>query len=168
MTEKKTTPTNYQLEKVDQKPLPPPVALKPKRKSGVVCLVQLIDQSVLAVEEEEEEGGGGGGGGGKEETDGSPSISRSDLDSMVLGVKVREAAERPEMVTITEGLKMAAASGGRSDLSLSLSVCLVSCFLVSQVSLCEEEEAAVNGGTVRLHPPNSAHQSSEVSGNGGY
>ena len=31
----------------------------------------------------------------------------------MIGVKVREAAERPEMGAITEGLKMAAASGGR-------------------------------------------------------
>ena len=50
---------------------------------------------------------------GREETDGSPSIPRSTLDSLVMGVKVREAAERPEMGAITEGLKKAAASGGR-------------------------------------------------------
>ena len=56
-------------------------------------------------------------GGGREEVEGSresPSIPRSTLDSLVMGVKVREAAECPEMMgTITEGLKMAAASGGR-------------------------------------------------------
>lgn len=43
----------------------------------------------------------------------SPSIPRSALDSLVLGIKVREAAERPEMGSITEGLKLTAASGGR-------------------------------------------------------
>ena len=56
------------------------------------------------------------GGGGREEVDGSgesPSIPRSALDNLVIGFKVREAAERPEMSTITEGLKLAAASGGR-------------------------------------------------------
>ena len=52
-----------------------------------------------------------------EEVDGShgdsPSIPRSELDSMVMGVKVREAAERPEMGSITEGLRLTVASGGR-------------------------------------------------------
>ena len=43
----------------------------------------------------------------------SPSIPRSTLDSLVMGVKVREAAERPEMGSITEGLRLTAASGGR-------------------------------------------------------
>lgn len=52
--------------------------------------------------------------GGKiDASDKSPTIARSTLDSLVIGVKVREAAERPEMGSITEGLKMAAASGGR-------------------------------------------------------
>lgn len=43
----------------------------------------------------------------------SPSIPRIELDSMVMGVKVRETAERPEIGSITEGLKLTAASGGR-------------------------------------------------------
>jgi hypothetical protein len=92
--EEEATPTNSGPleEKGQDKPLPPPVALKPKKKTDVA-------------------------GGGREEVDGnreSPSIPRSTLDSLVMGVKVREAAECPEMMgTITEGLKMAAASGGR-------------------------------------------------------
>lgn len=55
--------------------------------------------------------------GSVEEADGgegdSPSIPRTALDSIVMGVKVREAAERPEMGSITAGLKLTAASGGR-------------------------------------------------------
>lgn len=48
-----------------------------------------------------------------DEENASPTIPRSELDSMVLGVKVREAVERPEMGSITEGLRQTVASGGR-------------------------------------------------------
>ena len=111
----KTTPTDTPPPSrgeagQENRPLPPPVASKPKRKPGTGPhsqpptgnLSDLPSSFPPQVVEDEVDFAGD-----------SPSIPRSALDGMVLGVKVRDVAERPEMGSITEGLRLTAASGGR-------------------------------------------------------
>ena len=95
-----TTATPTDVVKVEQENKSHKPPIKPRKKQGMGKKVNVFGEDES-----------------KEDVDGtsseSPSIPRSELDSIVMGVKVREAAERPGMGTITEGLRLTAASGGR-------------------------------------------------------